>query len=688
MTQRTLLFLVTFSIAVPLVGCDDKPTEPASGPGCSAVCDELRAACAAELEPACSAVSLEAVHADCVLACPESAAPGAGACERLEAIAETELDCEGEPAPACVVGVSRCEGDAVVRCVAGVDGPEERSEACEGATACAADDEGAFCAVCEPNAVTCADEFSRALCTARGDATVVDPCRDGEYCSAGACLPQACAPPSNGCLDEETQWTCDDIGAEMVPTSCDELPACQTEAGCACREDACEPLLCVPGVFQCSGDVLTVCGERADAFEGVRRCADGCTDGACNVVDGCLDAPARVPVEAFVRSESVATVTVENCSDTDLVLFQIGADDVALPGRPNGSPLALELEGVAMDAEGRLETPLFVGPGAVLELPVRFSPVAASVRTGRLTLTGNQGEPHEVEIVAQGLAVNCTTAIVRARVNGVPVLSNPLSLISGDLVELDASASADSELPVDHYEWDLGSRPRRSEAQLLPWVEDPDNPARRALLVDEDGEYLVSLRASAGDRPACNVENINLVVDTPPDFRVVLTWENPEDRDPEDQTANDLDIHLLQMVPEAAWASRPHDCFFGNMEPDWDPGRPVLDADEIDDSSTGPETISMRRASECRWYAVGVHMWRESVGVSNATVQVFVGEQLVSTFEQSLRDGRSFWDVARIHWPTGTVLLVGDVEPDDGPLLGPATVTERMRALELCGLPE
>ena len=79
---------------------------------------------------------------------------------------------------------------------------------------------------------------------------------------------------------------------------------------------------------------------------------------------------------------------------------------------------------------------------------------------------------------------------------------------------------------------------------------------------------------------------------------------------------------------------------------------------------------------------------RSSIGFYNgtayATVRIYINENLVfEKLSTPLQQGDQFWDVARIHWPTGRVYGVDEIRPAP-PVGEKPTITESMASSGLC----
>ncbi|MHC4248063.1 MAG: hypothetical protein ACYS9X_02940 [Planctomycetota bacterium] len=153
---------------------------------------------------------------------------------------------------------------------------------------------------------------------------------------------------------------------------------------------------------------------------------------------------------------------------------------------------------------------------------------------------------------------------------------------------------------------------------------------------------------------------------SPPNVRVVLTWDTPGDPDQTDTGAgagSNADLHL--MLDGGAWLNAATDCYSGSMSPDWGAAGnasddPSLDVDDPD--GAGPEAITLPIAAAGAFYHIGVHYVDDSAyGPSVATVQVYIDEVLSAQYTSAALSNGQFWQVADIDWSGGTVTPVNIV---------------------------
>lgn len=212
---------------------------------------------------------------------------------------------------------------------------------------------------------------------------------------------------------------------------------------------------------------------------------------------------------------------------------------------------------------------------------------------------------------------------------------------------------------------------------------------RRQFVPSVAGKYKVQLevedddgQVSDGRNPLCQPAQVTITAGPAERIYVEVTWNNPEDPDPLDETGSDLDLHLIkQSVGRIGQA--PYDCHFANPTPDWSPETPRLLSD--DTSGAGVETIVLDNPADCAWYAVGTHYGRAQFGTAYATLRVYIdGAQVYEDLNRPHQQSGDYWDLVRIHWPSGEVVPVEIAFPVY-PMGSAPTFTPGQEAADLCG---
>lgn len=402
------------------------------------------------------------------------------------------------------------------------------------------------------------------------------------------------------------------------------------------------------------GDVDAACESGNVETQTVRLTGNGATSEL--TVDPCtpfIDF-GEVPFEATGRRP----IRMRNDQELSLQVF--------------GARLLPDLSDPAFRLEALPDFPLGLDPGAqsgfdLLFQPRRLSDEDSRAMAGVLEIEHTDVDGERVttrcDIAGVGIDRACPVAVGRAFILEDPQVRRSDIISWGvplQTVVLDATDSfSPAGLGLD-YEWEIVAQPNDAFAGLRPYVSDPQNDAFRQFFMPIAGEYEFALRVFDDDGfESC--DEARVIVDATPNrtIAVELTWRNPADPDERNDDGSDLDLHFLKVGP-GQWFRSPWDVYFANRQPDWLPEQPSLDIDVR--NGLGPETITMDNPQDCQWYAVGVHYFNEAWGTALATIRVFVDGQLIH--EQGpgqLRSQNDFWDVGRLHWPSGEFFEVNNV---------------------------
>lgn len=361
------------------------------------------------------------------------------------------------------------------------------------------------------------------------------------------------------------------------------------------------------------------------------------------------------PEESVVRS-----IEAVNCSENAETTFRpnlAGADEFVLDPSVDGIEFTLQ-------------------PGETMRLPVTFTPMEPGVYEGVLVAESNdEFEPvQEVELMARGNTGPCPQAVISAshpeREN---VIADPTGVYNGlplDHVRLTSDLSFSEDNEIESYEWTLVSKPTDSGTELTNLLDGEG----KDLWLDLAGEYVVELNVTDSEGvEACAPARLRLVATADEDIHIQLVWTTPADPQQNDSNGSDVDLHLLH--PLGSWNSRPYDCFWRNLEPDWGVEHqrrdgvvigtdddPSLDIDDVD--GWGPENINLNNPELDTTYDVGVHYFSDhGYSVSYATVRIYIGGILFQEFRRQRMIDQEFWHVARIDWPGGQITPVGIKSP-------------------------
>ena len=337
---------------------------------------------------------------------------------------------------------------------------------------------------------------------------------------------------------------------------------------------------------------------------------------------------------------------------------------------------------LALDDENNLDT-----------FTIGYRPFDETSAVGTLLVdyTNSNGEPDVLacEIVGTGVEPCAPEALAAAFIREDPERRRSTQIdwaVPLQTAILDGSEAFDpcGEDVVD-YVWEIVSAPEGAITAPRPSQSvGAGTPGIWEAFLPISGRYDFRLTVF-NESGLSNIEPAIVSIVALPDqaVSIELTWRTPNDPDESDFDGSDADLHVVKLG--YPWFDPRYDIFYGNVENTWDTETPSLDRDDTDGG--GPETFNMNDPADCAWYAVGVHYFREAFGTAYATVRVFAdGSLRYEAINEPLRDTDYFWDVARVHWPSGTVFPVNEVienfNSEDGITPMP---TEAMLSSGLCG---
>ncbi len=385
------------------------------------------------------------------------------------------------------------------------------------------------------------------------------------------------------------------------------------------------------------------------------------------------------------------TITVQNCGNAVLTIPTIApADNTAtLSDRNSTAPFIIDTGDARPQAtDGTLDTPIEIQPGDIDTFVVGYAPLEETAHSGNLLIHSNdeQSPIVQLDLFGRGVTNQCPNAVAKGTIRGLAVPpSEQVEAAPLQYLILDGNDSIDPDGFIQDYVWEITDRPDGSVAELEPVANEPPESGRRQLFLDLAGRYVVEMTAiDDKNSPSCNVATVTILVTPNEAVHIQLVWNNPEDPDQTDLSGADMDIHFMKM-PVGRWFDAPYDNYFANREPFWNPEHPSLDID--DTNGAGPENINLDDPVPCQWYAVGVHYWRAQFGTAYVTTRIFINGGLVFEYpNKPMQRTGDFQDLARIHWPTGEVVLVDEVYPQP-PRGQEAPFTVDQRASMLCGTP-
>ena len=407
-------------------------------------------------------------------------------------------------------------------------------------------------------------------------------------------------------------------------------------------------------------------------------------DAPCLLIDGTARNMGAVPLGGSASE----AVTVQSCGSEDLEI-----SGVRVAENSDDQEFSLNLGDHDEDGDGTLEEPIVLeSSGEQANFAVEYEPESAGTDEATIILETNDPAQREAEVtlVATGRDGACPTAQVGAKVKGNSSFANrPITVAPLDTVVLNGGESEDPDGRVVGYDWRVIDKPEDSTVRLGSVEGEEDNDAQRQFRVLTAGDYEIGLQVEDNDGfTSCEEATATITAIPNEKVHVELTWTNPEDPDETDDTGSDVDLHMVKMGP-GEWFEPPYDVYFDNPNNGddggagiWNPENPSLDIDDTD--GRGPENIQMDNPTDCQWYGVGVHYYQQKFGTAYATIRIYINEDLVfEKLSTPLEQGDQFWDVARIHWPTGRVYGVGEIRPAP-PVGQKPPVTESMASSGLC----
>ena len=474
---------------------------------------------------------------------------------------------------------------------------------------------------------------------------------------------------------------------EMVgDTQCEEDPlpilpggdcrlarfSCGIEYECIIPEDTTEPFEC--GCLD--GESLNCCGTcDRESCDGVDQDCDGIVDEGVDNCESCLALSSSNFFTEPIESPLVISSTINMPSTKTIYISKCDFPPL------NISSIEVEGQGFSVNVSPELPFGFSEGEGLVgetVQIDITYTPQGEEEQTGILKIMSNDATQPVTEVSLIGQVVDypieqCPTA---------QVSQDNFSAFIGSIITLDASPSFDSSnlngRPVS-YEWIVSNRPNGSMSSIVESYTDFANPSMGGLpddtstpeamfFIDLPGIYQFELIVKTQEMIDRGVENcgtntksVYLTTSDEPGFRIVLTWDTPNDLDQTDSMGTDLDLHLRHPL-SMRWATDMvdvYDCYFANRAPDWgnegNENNPSLDVDDL--NGAGPEQISYQDP-EVRedLYRIGVHyysnggLFAPSYGPSTASIFVYFFGELVFNASKELIDKDHFWEPAAIRW--------------------------------------
>ena len=368
----------------------------------------------------------------------------------------------------------------------------------------------------------------------------------------------------------------------------------------------------------------------------------------------------------------------------------------------------LKINSIRMDDTG--DAQIYLAEGEVPPLPAllpgRGRDAAANpTRTVNVTCKPDAQEAYGAHLIVESddpltpvlrLPITCRGVLNQCP---VPVIGrDEIEVRPLDIIDLDASQSTDRESPDGRpvaYEWHvmgpdgsnagvveaMGPNPRNPNGGARP---DLVNTPTGRLWIDLVGEYTVELRVKDSNELWAPSEEcpeplarLHVVSKSDEDIHLQMTWHTPGDRDETDVDGSDIDMHFMH--PQGTgWNRQPHDCYYGNINPDWGlrgvpDDNPRLDID--DTNGAGPENINLNDPEDTDAaggpYRVGAIYYRAenfltggTYGPSEVTMRIYIGGVIAyeNPVPKVMQRTGQIWEVAHILWSDATGGRVREVD--------------------------
>ena len=353
------------------------------------------------------------------------------------------------------------------------------------------------------------------------------------------------------------------------------------------------------------------------------------------------------------------TVTVTNMGDDAVELqqisFEVGTSDTFELGQ---LPPELQTSDGGILLDGRRGGDF----GGQVPFTISYTPLTETSHGGRV-LVSTSISVTPVLVTGVGVDNRCPVAVARGFIRDDPQQRRDTNIdwaTPTDILILDGGGSFDPDGEIVSYAWEMTRSPEGTTTALRPLEGFESDESRRQFFIPLSGRYEFMLRVfdDVGFQD-CDTPATVTVIALPDELiHIELQWHNPLDFDETDDEGADVDLHLVKVGHN--WFDGTYDTYYANESPSWSPELPSLDIDDTD--GRGPENIQMDNPLDCQWYAVGAHYFERQFGTAYADVRIFIdGVQIRQLINRPLENTDDFWDVGRLHWPSGEFFIVDDI---------------------------
>jgi hypothetical protein len=380
--------------------------------------------------------------------------------------------------------------------------------------------------------------------------------------------------------------------------------------------------------------------------------------------------PGSSCLELDPESISFGGVEVGTLNSEEVTLTACGNSPLHLDGiyLKDGSSPAFSIDFTNISRPPTPEHPLVVHPGDNVVVSVVFMLETHSTigddgiylpEVGELVVDATAIPQHTVvSLFGAAVDINCPTAVIKCKEGNLVSPQTVLHLRGDESYALNGT--------IVKWQWDV-EPPSGAQNIFVPSHTFP-NPT---LETNVHGVYRFVLTVYDQDNlPSCYPAEYEVLVIPTNAIRVELTWDVPT-RPPgtSPKQAADLDLHFVH--PSAGgpdldgdgapdgWFDIPFDCFWFVDHPDWGSFDSGISDDPAFVESEGGETVSLDAPENVK-YKVGVHYFQQLGDPAEASVRVYIYDQLVYETPAVQLNPLDMWEVLTIEWPTGVVQTTED----------------------------
>jgi len=303
-----------------------------------------------------------------------------------------------------------------------------------------------------------------------------------------------------------------------------------------------------------------------------------------------------------------------------------------------------------------------LAPNGSLPFIVSYTPLSETTHVGRVFIEHSNGL---TPVILHGAGVDnrCPVAVARGFIRDDPQQRRDHQIdwaTPTDTLILDGSGSFDPDGEIVSHQWELISSPGGTTTTLRPLEGFADDDSRRQFFIPLSGTYEFRLTVvdDVGFQDCDDPATVTVLSLPDERIHIELSWRNRLDFDETDDQGADVDLHFVKVGHN--WFDDTFDTYYANDSPEWHPELPSLDIDDTD--GRGPENIQMDNPLDCQWYAIGAHYFERQFGTAYADIRIYIdGVQIGQLTNRPLENTDDFWDMGRLHWPSGVFKEVDEI---------------------------